>query len=246
MGYTLPEYVKIWTDIISDRWFSGLTATARNVWFTLITIAKLYGGTGTFSVQSWRALGTLTALDGRTACRIVGEMRTAGKILYEELPNGVVTITIPKYKYYQEVKTAKDKPTSDPAVEHSTKPNAHYIREDKIREDKSIYLDSVLLTESEHLKLLERFGKKTTSELIERLNNYLMSSGKKYKSHYHTILGWAAKDGLGQKQPSVGKLPEYKPKPEDEKTPEERERNAKMAQEIIAKIKTRRSTDAAT
>jgi hypothetical protein len=31
-------------------------------------------------------------------------------------------------------------------------------------------------------------------EKIERLNNYIGSSGKKYKSHYHTILNWSRND----------------------------------------------------
>lgn len=31
--------------------------------------------------------------------------------------------------------------------------------------------------------------------MIERLNNYIGSTGKKYRSHYHTILNWFTKDG---------------------------------------------------
>ena len=61
---------------------------------------------------------------------------------------------------------------------------------------KSIYLEFVKLTQKEHLSLTDRFGKSVTEDLIERLNGYIGSKGEKYKSHYHTILNWAKKDGI--------------------------------------------------
>lgn len=60
--------------------------------------------------------------------------------------------------------------------------------------DKVKYLDFVYLKAEEHAKLTERFGAAGVAEKIEKLNNYIGSKGVKYKSHYHTILNWAAKD----------------------------------------------------
>lgn len=60
--------------------------------------------------------------------------------------------------------------------------------------DKTKYLDFVLLTKEELKKLYAELGEKTTKDLIIRLNNYIGSKGKKYKSHYHTILSWVDKD----------------------------------------------------
>jgi len=54
---------------------------------------------------------------------------------------------------------------------------------------------NVLLSEQEHSKLLGIFNDKT-EERIERLSEYIASKGKRYKSHYATILSWARKDGL--------------------------------------------------
>lgn len=68
------------------------------------------------------------------------------------------------------------------------------IREVNIREEKIKYKDSVLLTEKEFRKLQEKYGEQLTDKAIDALNNYLMSSGKKYKSHYHTLLGWPMKE----------------------------------------------------
>ena len=59
---------------------------------------------------------------------------------------------------------------------------------------KETYLEFVKLTEEEYNKLIEKMGLHKTNDLIERLNNYIGSKGKKYKSHYHTILSWSRKD----------------------------------------------------
>jgi len=56
--------------------------------------------------------------------------------------------------------------------------------------EKKKYLDFVLLKQEEHDKLVNQFGIKGTKERILSLNNYIGSKGKKYKSHYHTILSW--------------------------------------------------------
>jgi hypothetical protein len=61
---------------------------------------------------------------------------------------------------------------------------------------------NVKLQEQELAKLNEAFGEDGAKELIERLSGYIASKGKKYKSHYATILNWARKDGkLGKAKP---------------------------------------------
>lgn len=64
----------------------------------------------------------------------------------------------------------------------------------KEKEEKSRFLEFVFLTKEQHQKLIERFGEKQTTEYIEKLNNGIGSKGYKYKSHYHAILNWTAKD----------------------------------------------------
>lgn len=55
---------------------------------------------------------------------------------------------------------------------------------------KNKHLDYVLLTDIEYAKLKTKFGENEANKWIERLNNYIGSKGKKYKSHYMTILNW--------------------------------------------------------
>ncbi len=66
-------------------------------------------------------------------------------------------------------------------------------REEK--EKKTLFMDSVYLTTKEHLTLKERFGETKVLSLIEDLDNYIGSTGKRYKSHYKTILAWEKKNG---------------------------------------------------
>ena len=54
--------------------------------------------------------------------------------------------------------------------------------------------ENVKLTEEELEKLKERFPY-DWQERIDRLSAYMQSKGKRYKSHYATILTWARKDG---------------------------------------------------
>ena len=71
-------------------------------------------------------------------------------------------------------------------------------KSDSVEIPKERFLDFVLLTKEEHQKLLQKFGGAAEGK-IERLNNYIGSTGKKYKSHYHTILNWSAKDEVPNK-----------------------------------------------
>jgi DNA-binding Lrp family transcriptional regulator len=63
------------------------------------------------------------------------------------------------------------------------------------KKQKILFLDCVKLTEDEYQKLIEYFSsEETAKEKIQVLNDYIMSRGKKYLSHYHTILNWDRND----------------------------------------------------
>jgi hypothetical protein len=52
---------------------------------------------------------------------------------------------------------------------------------------------NVKMTKDEHAKLHEKIGKTMTIQLVEELSGYIASTGKKYKSHYATVLVWSKK-----------------------------------------------------
>jgi len=66
--------------------------------------------------------------------------------------------------------------------------------EKKISKKKFGEFLNVFLSDEEYSKLIERFGKEGAGDKIETLSGYIASKGKKYKSHYATILNWARKD----------------------------------------------------
>lgn len=73
------------------------------------------------------------------------------------------------------------------------------------KESKERYKDFVLLSQNEYKKLISQFGEKTTNHYIERLNNYIGSKGKSYKSHYYTLLNWIDKNQKGDKDGQASK-----------------------------------------
>lgn len=52
----------------------------------------------------------------------------------------------------------------------------------------------VQLSTNEYDKLVADIGQVKLTELIESLNDYMGSTGKTYKSHYHTLKSWHRKD----------------------------------------------------
>ena len=81
---------------------------------------------------------------------------------------------------------------------HLSEEESHKGKESKgkeSKEKKNIYgeFGNVALTEEEYAKLQTAYP--DYQERIERLSAYIASTGKRYKSHYATILNWARKDG---------------------------------------------------
>jgi hypothetical protein len=82
----------------------------------------------------------------------------------------------------------------------------------KIKKDKDKYLDFVYLSKEEYKKLEDKLGKSKTDDYIEKLNTYIGSKGKNYKSHYFTILNWVKMEQ--DKKPKYKELPTVEPEEE--------------------------------
>jgi len=75
---------------------------------------------------------------------------------------------------------------------------SEYQRQEKARHttlNKGKYgeFENVLLTDNEYQKLKEAFPS-DFGQRIENLASYMESQGKRYKSHYATILNWSRRD----------------------------------------------------
>lgn len=95
-----------------------------------------------------------------------------------------------------EVKTVVQ--TADIDKQNKTKQNKKENTANAVSKKAFGEFENVLLSEQELNKLKTRLGEES-SRYIERLSNYIASSGKRYKSHYATILTWAEKDKKSEK-----------------------------------------------
>lgn len=68
---------------------------------------------------------------------------------------------------------------------------------------KEQYAPSVKITEKQHAILIYDYGHSITAEAIEKLSTYKESTGKKYKSDYHTILNWVIKEVTGKDRQTI-------------------------------------------
>lgn len=70
----------------------------------------------------------------------------------------------------------------------------------KVNKEKNEYGEFVSLTKVEYEKLTDKHGELLTRKMINVLDNYKGSSGKKYKSDYRAILSWVEKKVLEEKK----------------------------------------------
>lgn len=116
-------------------------------------------------------------------------------------------ITIENYSRYQD-EAEPNEATGDTTSRATDRANIKKDKKDK--KDKKYIMPAmgefgnVRLTEEELEKLKEQFPY-DWRERIERLSQYMASKGKRYKSHYATILTWARKEEKPQ-QEKAGRL----------------------------------------
>ena len=117
-------------------------------------------------------------------------------------------ITILKYSLYQNGDSYKGKQKGKArARQGQGKGKARAINKNgkkgnNGKNGKKEYIETVFLTEFEYKKLIKELGEPLTKEMIKDLSLYIQSKGKKYKSHYATILAWHrknVKEGKGDK-----------------------------------------------
>lgn len=93
--------------------------------------------------------------------------------------------------------TSKVTPKEQPSNTNNNDNNDNNKEKNIKEKKKCVYgeFKNVLLTKDEFQKLEEKFDSVGTSDWIEQLSAYIESKGKRYKSHYATILNWDRKRG---------------------------------------------------
>ncbi len=130
-------------------------------------------------------------------------------ILTRKVTNRFTLISIINWNTYQGCVNNDDqlsdhqmtnkRPANDQPM--TTIKNVKNDKNDKNEKKKILYgeFQNVKLFEEEFQKLTNAFGESGTKDRIENLSQYMASKGKKYSSHYATILAWERKkDGTHQ------------------------------------------------
>lgn len=219
----MAGYIKLYKQITENPIWSDKPFARGQAWIDLLLMANYADGemfikgslikvergqvfrTVKFLAERWgwsdkKTKGFLSYLDGRKMVSLKG------------LPQGTL-ITIEKYTEFQgegiteepseDLTKTEPRPNQDLTVTHKRIKNKKNKEE---KEEKNIYtrygeFNNVLLTDNEYTKLVERFPM-DYQERIESLSQYMKQFGKRYKSHYATILSWARKD-RSRKKPEV-------------------------------------------
>ncbi len=176
------EFVKLETRILNDYRFFTMNE------FEQLVYVKLLGISRSNSNQIPKNLGVLGQL--LRTNRKPTEIKSALKRIKSNFPKFKEN----KYFWYFDdydlrLGNSIPKPKNNSCEDEDKEEEEE---EDKIK--KKRHLEFVFLNDQEYQRLKDKFGEQATQNYIERLNNYIGSKGKKYKSHYHTILTWAGKD----------------------------------------------------
>jgi len=99
----MAGYVKLWTTLRNNAAFLSLHGNARSVYLQVILAAKGQRDEGTVCYRNVAALGSDCGYDRRTADKMLTILSQACLLTFEKGDNGVLTITLPKYKHWQEI-----------------------------------------------------------------------------------------------------------------------------------------------
>jgi hypothetical protein len=145
-------------------------------------------------ISGRKSLSSETGISQSKVYRILKYLENEQQI-EQQTNNQFTLITILNWGIYQSNGTINKQPNEQP-VNNGRTTSEQPVNTDKNdnndnNEKKKIkHLDFVYLFEDEYKKLIEQIGEDKTKKTIEKLNCYIGSKGKKYKSHYFTILNW--------------------------------------------------------
>lgn len=176
----------LFTANFKDTEWKGITIKAGQTIFGRKELAKTLG---------------LTVQQVRTA---IEHLKSTNEITTKST-NRFTVVTVVNWEKYQllddestnkiTTKSTNKQPTSN---QQATNKQPHLKKDKNDKKDKNINIyygefKNVSLSEEELEKLKERFPYDWRDK-IELLSTYMSSTGKRYKSHYATILSWARKE----------------------------------------------------
>ncbi|MBO8169986.1 MAG: hypothetical protein H0Z35_12500 [Thermoanaerobacteraceae bacterium] len=196
-----------------ESWTEGnhLSKEAQLLWYKLLYINNKAEWTEWFSHTNIGLMAKTGINSEKTLVKIRNELINAGLLEYKKGKKG-------NPGKYRLIPFPEDKNTVKNTVENTGQPQENSRENDstnavettdiykhkqkqkhkqkdidtaeKQKPKKIKYAEFVSMTEVEHQKLIERFGREKTARMIEVLDNYKGAKGRQYKSDYRAILSW--------------------------------------------------------
>lgn len=199
-------YIKLHRQILHWEWYTDINTKTLFLHCLLMANHKsnTWRGmeikTGTFA-SSLRKLSVETGLTVSQIRTSLSKLESTQEIA-QETHTSFTIIKVLNYGVYQYTENDTIAQETHETSQSSSTPNRTPVsnkqeykenKNDKNKDNKDIYgeFENVEMTEKEYLKLKQ---KTNYEEYIERLSRYIATKGKKYKSHYATILTWMSND----------------------------------------------------
>ncbi len=129
----------------------------------------------------------LTVQNVRTS---LNKLKSTGELTHKPHSKyGIITIN--NYDKYQDTNS---QPNTQLTVKQQSSNNKQQRNKETMKQDIKEYGTHIRMTETEYGKLLDRFGQVLTDKYVEKVDLYMGSTGKKYKSHYMTVISWLNRD----------------------------------------------------
>lgn len=200
----MQGWIKLHRKLIDWEWFHEPKMVQLFIYLLLSANhePKLWQGVPIARGQVVTGLASLKAATGLStqSLRTCLSRLEKSQNLTSKSTNRFRIITICNYETYQLAEKDLNKPANKQLTIKKQAKNNPLTANKNVKKDKNDnnekkkYRDFVFLTEEEYEKLSERWCLSDLEDKIDALNNYIGSKGKKYKSHYHTLLSWDRKN----------------------------------------------------
>ena len=200
------KWFRLYDELIDDSKVHDMTDSEFRVFIYLMCLANRQKVRGVIPLKPTQISRTLRLHTNRVKPAIE-TFQKMGIIAVENSNPQISFINWDKRQFisddiYGRVKRYRNKKETLPDTDTDTDTDTE--KEKSIKKKRFGAFKNVRLTSKEYEKLINRFGKHDAKQRIENLGEYIASKGKKYKSHYATILNWSRRDrksaGLAKKQ----------------------------------------------
>lgn len=198
----------LWYPMWVDKWLFGSTRhefshAQRAIWVDLLTLSKKDEGYIRANEGIPYPVNQLAGLFNAPTKLVADTIRKAIETnKLKKLDDGTLyIINTDKYelskRHRRRVKAAIMAAETDTmAAKAANREEKSRVDKENIEKKKLTHGELIILAVKEYDTLCERFGEKVVEDYIQRLNFYIGSKGKKYKSHYYTLLSWFRRDNI--------------------------------------------------